>query len=611
MRDEFRSDSTRRASGSYRNRTASIRMFLLWIPVAISVVFLLSQAYWEASSSGAAQVETAAGVTTDDVWHLIDDSSMNRSERTINASSYATIRLDRDALSRVLGQAALEFTARAQTAETVLSLPFPDGTFSRFRIEQSPIMEPELAARFPGIKTYKGQGLDDPTAITRFGWTTLGFHAIVFSSRGTVYIDPYTRGDLDNYISYFKRDYLKEEKEFSCILIDEQPEPDGRDSQIMPSVMNGQTLRTIRLAVAATGEYTQFYGGTVAGALSGITTTMNRVNGIYERDLAVRMVLVAGEASIIYTNAQSDPYSNFDGIAMLSQNQANLNAVIGSANYDIGHVFSTGGGGVAFLGVICSTSNKARGVTGLPSPIGDVFNVDFVAHEMGHQYGGRHTFNGSTGNCSGGNRSSSAAYEPGSGSTIQAYAGICGGQDLQPNSDDYFHVRSLEEMLAHLSGVVVSACVAQTPTGNTPPTVNAGPDFTIPKMTPFVLTATASDPNGDSLTFCWEEYDLGTASPPDSDSDGNARPIFRSFDPVTSPSRTFPKLTNILNNTSTIGESLPTITRTMNFQVTVRDNRAGGGAVASDAMQVSVTATSGPFLITSPNSSVSWTAGSL
>src|SRR4029450_10828267 len=174
-------------------------------------------------------------------------------------------------------------------------------------------------------------------------------------------------------------------------------------------------LQVYRLALAATGESPAFHGGTVSGALSAMTTTMNRVNGVYEKDLAVRMVMVANETSIIYTNASTDPYTNNDGGTMLGQNQTNLTNVIGSANYDIGHVFSTGGGGVAGLGVVRSAGDKARRGTGSSAPVGDGFDIDYVAHEMGHQFGGNHTFNGTTGSCGGGNRAANAAYRRGRG----------------------------------------------------------------------------------------------------------------------------------------------------------------------------------------------------
>ncbi len=287
---------------------------------------------------------------------------------------------------------------------------------------------------------------------------------------------------------------------------------------------------------------------------------------------------------------------------------------------------STGGGGVATLQSVCSASGKARGVTGLGSPVGDTFDIDFVAHEIGHQYGGAHTFNGSGGNCAGSNRSPTSAYEPGSGLTIQAYAGICGADDLQDNSEDYFHRRSLDQMLAFTTTGGGSSCGATSATGNTPPTVTTAAAFTIPQLTPFELAATGNDTDGDSLTYIWEQYDLGPANPAGVLVDDGARPIFRSFIPTVDPTRVFPSLRYILNNANAVpatapqpgtttpafftGEVLPSTNRALNFRVTARDNRAGGGGTNEASTLLTVTTAAGPFRVTAPNTAVSWAAGS-
>ena len=555
-----------------------------------------------ARNAHASQVDAQS---QDRVWQFVEeDSIVAKGERQIIPQAYRTVQANEAALKNLLGKAPVEFTKEAKDNRVVIALPMPDGSFAKFRVEESPIMEQALAAQYPEIKTYRGQGIDDPAATTRLDFTPAGFHAMILSERGTVYIDPYSKGDTTNYITYYKSDYRNDGKRFACHVTDDDKSAQGIDH--IANVANGATLRTYRLALAATGEYTLFQGGTVAGALAAMTTSMNRVNAIYERDLAVRMIMVAGESLIIYTNPNTDPYANDDGFAMLSQNQSNLTTIIGSTNYDIGHVFSTGGGGVAGLGVVCSPGSKARGVTGSPSPSGDGFDVDYVAHEMGHQFNGRHSFNGTVSNCGGGNRTASSAFEPGSGTTIMAYAGICDSQNIQPHSDDYFHVKSLEEMVGFIAG---NSCDVETSTGNTPPTVTASANMTIPKSTPFTLTATGSDANGDSITYCWEEYDLGTSSPPDTDASGSARPIFRSFNPASSPSRTFPKMSDVLNNTSTYGEALPSMNRTMVFQVTARDNRAGGSGISTATTQVTVSAAAGPFLVTQPNTNVTWDGG--
>ncbi|CAN5609361.1 zinc-dependent metalloprotease family protein [soil metagenome] len=566
-----------------------------------------------ASSIAFVYLAKAQAPLTDGIWAEADQARMpTQAQRLIIPKQYRALSLNVSALQQRLKATPLERSAAAQSTQVLLSLPLPDGTFGRFQIVESPIMAPELAAKFPEVKTYAGQGIDDPTATVRFDWTPAGFHAMILSATDSVFIDPYSRNDTVNYISYFKRDFQPPAgKTFS------EAAPSSADvlsAQEIATLVarNGQKasgaqLRTYDLAVAADGEYTQFQGGTVPEAHAAIVTTMNRVDGIYEREVAVRMVLVANNDLLIYTNPNSDPYTDSSPGSLLSENQANIDSLIGNANYDIGHVFTTGGGGLAGLGVVCSTNNKARGETGSSSPVGDPYDVDYVAHEIGHEFGANHTFNDNTNGSCAGNRNGSTAYEPGSGTTIMAYAGICAPDDLAAHSDPYFSTISFDEIVAFTTAGGGNACAATTNSGNASPVPNAGASYTIPKQTPFTLTGSATDPDNDALTYGWEEFDLGSSSVANV---ATNPPFFRFFPPTTSPSRTFPQWSDIISNTTTLGEILPNVTRTMNFRLSVRDNQLGGGGVDHGSTTVNVTTAAGPFVVTAPNTPITWTVGS-
>ena len=359
-------------------------------------------------------------------------------------------------------------------------------------------------------------------------------------------------------------------------------------------------------------------------------TSVNRVTGVYESEVSVRMVLISNNNLLIYTDGSIDPYTNDDGVTMLTENQANIDVVIGTANYDIGHVFSTGGGGVATLNSPCNASTKARGVTGLSNPVGDAFDIDYVAHEMGHQYGAPHTFNSVTGSCSG-NRTSSDAYEVGSATTIMGYAGICGSDNIQPNSDPFFHTISFDR-ISNFVEAGGAACRTVTATGNTLPVITAmnNNGANIPINTPFTLTASATDANGDALTYCWEEWDLGPATAWNGGNANTTSPLFKSRIPKTTGSRTFPDIAYIAANYLPVvpsatmgglrGETLPAVARALKFRLTVRDNRAGGGGVVTGGdgcqagftgfFQVNTIATTGPFAVTVPNGGENYPGGS-
>lgn len=557
-------------------------------------------------------------------WKEIPSSNY-QTERTWMPDTYKSYLLNPIDLKSYLSNAPLiPFEQQMKRSEGLeIELPMPDGTFQHFRLAESPIMEKGLADKFPDIKTYAGYGVEDLTAYIRCDFTQFGFHAYILSEKGTLLIDPYTLQTQNEYLVYYKHDVSYAPAKMTCELASENEDQTkfannnsflklGQNVALSgssePSVQKnfGGTLRTYRLALACTGEYAAKFGGTVTGAMAAMVISMNRVNGVYEKEVNVHMNMIANNDTLIFLVAASDPYTNNNGSTMLGQNKTTINDRIGSANYDIGHVFSTGGGGIASLGSVCG-NNKAQGVTGSSSPSGDGFDIDYVAHEMGHQFAGSHTFNSVTGSCSG-NRSASAAYEPGSGTTIMAYAGICGSDNIMAHSDAYFHAKSLDQ----ISNFLVAggnSCAAQTPTNNNFPTVSVPVQtYYIPIKTPFTLTANGSDPNGDPITFCWEQYDLGSSGTWNAPS-GNA-PLFRTYTGKSDSSRTFPLLTTILAGLfQNTGEVLPTYARDMEFRCTVRDNKIGGGAFTWNDAAVAMTVinTGTPFRVATANTTgVSW-----
>ena len=507
-------------------------------------------------------------------------------------------------LNSLLATAPQRFTT---SSNAIIEFPTNNGEIQKFRVYEASVLDALLQAQYPNIRSYTAQGIDDPSAIARFSYSDSGLNVMISSANyGTIYIDPYTK-DLNQYISYATNSLPEDSRSFECLV------QDTLQDEVVLSPLNADDgkLRTYRLALACTGEYAQYHLNNQgipssatdevkkAAVLTAMNTAMTRINGVFEKEVALTMVIIANNTEIIFLNAGSDPYTNNNGGAMLGQNQSTINSIIGTANYDIGHVFSTGGGGIASLGSVCGSS-KAQGVTGLPQPIGDDFYINYVAHEMGHQFRANHTQNNSC------NRNNATSMEPGSASTIMGYAGIC-SPNVQSDSDAYFHAISIQEMWGFISILGGSSCPVETDTGNAPPTADAGPNYTIPRTTPFILKGIATDPDTeDVLSHNWEQMDqqIGTMPPQNTSAFG---PMFRSENSLISPNRYMPKLSTVLNGqTQTTWEVVPSVSRTMKFRYTVRDNVAGGSSSASDDTVITVDGDSGPFVVTSQNASTTW-----
>ena len=530
-------------------------------------------------------------VTKPNTSQILNTQTENHPEQSIY------YQLNIDELKSTLVDAPKRGRIASGNSDVIIQFPNANGNLESFSIVEASTMTPELQQMYPHIRSYSGQGIENPSAIIRFSVSLeKGLSSMVLSDSKTVFIEPVTE-DLLTYAVY-TRSTSDVKSGFVCETEYIEQNLSNFDANAYRNANDGM-LRTFRLALACTGEYAQFHGGTVGMVMAAMNVTMTRVNGVFERDVALTMLMV-DNTSIIFLNGATDPYTNNNGGAMLGENQTTIDTNIGSANYDIGHVFSTGGGGVAYLNSPCG-GLKAGGVTGQGAPVGDTFDIDYVAHEMGHQYGGNHTQNN---NC---NRSA-VSVEPGSASTIMGYAGIC-APNVQGNSDDYFHGESILEMWANISAGA-SQCATQSPTGNAAPIANAGSDHIIPISTPFVLRGSATDANaGNTLTYCWEQTNATPATmPPVSTS--TVGPAFRTLLPKISPNRYMPDFATVLTGaTASMWEVVPSVSRTMNFSLTVRDNVSGGASSASDDMIATTTAAAGPFVVTSQGTAVTWNSG--
>ena len=516
-------------------------------------------------------------------WNTVAAKATAADGYEVRASQYRIATVPADYFAGLLG------------GEHRLTLPLPDGKEVTFSLQPYDLLPADLAAKYPGIRTFKGHDEANPVETGRVDLGPQGFHAM-FSHQGRmVFVDPLRNGE--GYAVYYQQDaHSRLEEEADRVI-------GSKAGKLARQVLvDGNERKRYVIAISAAGEYTQYHGGTVEAGLGAITTLLNRVNEVYQRDVAAEFQLASGNDTIIFTDAATDPFFNGDDPSGSGLSDVDVNMQVqavaqtqGLGAFDIGHVVNTGGGGLAGLGVLC-TADKSAGMTGSSNPVGDAFFIDYVAHEIGHQFGADHTFNGTTGSCGGGNREASQAWEPGSGSSIMAYAGICGEEDLQANSLPYFHSKSIEQMRAHMARV--ASCGTTQSLTNNAPQVAAGNDHVIPANTPFVLKGAGTDLDNDALSYTWEQIDLGTESfSVASMVDDGSRPLFRFVAPTSAPERTLPSLPSLLTNTLAKGEAWPATNRELNFRLTARD---GKGGVSSDDMKIQVVNTGKAFALTSP-----------
>jgi subtilisin-like proprotein convertase family protein len=549
----------------------------------------------------------------DALWQRSTSNSTLSKRLNSSDSGRLYYKLNSDFLKSKLA-ATTDKASKEITSE--ITVPNSNGVLERFKVWESSNFEPELQAKYPEIRAYEGSGIDDKAAKIHFSVSPLGVQTMILRvDKATEYIEE----NPENKTEYVL--FTSNNTDNSSRLICKTTDLISNNSTAKTAreTANNKVFKTMRLALSCTGEYTTYFGGTKTAALGGMNATLSRVNGVFNKDLAVKVVLIANNDAIIYTDAATDPYSNAstgaDG-AWNQEVQTTLTNVIGNANYDLGHLFgaSGGGGNAGCIGCVCTnpTTNTPLGKGSAytsPSdgkPQGDSFDIDFVAHEMGHQLGANHTFSYDAA------ERTNVNVEPGSGSTIMGYAGVTSDYDIQNASDDYFAYVSILQIQNTLAG---KSCPVNSAIVNNPPTIDAGPDYTIPISTAFVLKGTGSDPEGNTITYNWEENDNATTT-----SGGNSiayptkpdGPLFRSVVPNSSTVRYMPAFSSVLQNKlTTTWESVSSIGRTLHFTLTGRDNAADGQAQTNtDDMIVSVASFAGPFAITSHvNDDVSWWQG--
>lgn len=496
----------------------------------------------------------------------------------------------------------------------IINFPTQNSDVEKFKIWEAPVMDAELSAQYPDIKSYVGKGINDPTAIIRFSVTSFGLTSITLSgNHDTTIIEPYTK-DLNNYI-VFSKSALENSDGFMCNVKSVQSDPINykeSDNNLNNYRINDSKLRKYRIVLASTVEFSTFHINRAGHSnstdavkrqdvISAMNVSLTNINAVYETDIAVRFILVSQSSNVIFL--YSDSFTNSTASMLIEESKTVIGDAVLSSLYDIGHTLATCEGGIAGVGVTCGIG-KARGCSGTSTPVGVKFDINILAHEIGHQFGANHTYNSSS--C--GVRESGSSFEPGSGSTIMGYAGICTGNNVVNDSNSYFNWHSISQMNTHM---LSDDCAPKTTTTNTPPGVESPASYTIPRGTAFKLFGSSTDADVTGYTYCWEQSDaeLSTQPPTVNNSKG---PNFRSFPPSSQSFRFFPRLEDVLNNDlSPTWEVIPNVARILNFKFTVRDNKRSVCAQTNvTSNRVTVSGVAGPFVVTSQNTTgINWVVG--
>lgn len=560
---------------------------------------------------------------TNGYWTEIPNESIQVADggvREFEPDAYFAYQLDFEAIRQQLTKAPADFTSKPFT----ITLPQADGTFETFAVAEYRLVSEALWAKYPLIRSYTGYALNEPAKKLRItvspDW---GLKATIRRmDKGMEYIERAVKGQDNYYMAYDHRAFPEKYKIPGVKLttdflsaphqIKDSGTPRATVQHSLEPAERGLDLanpvkvKIYRFACATTGEFSQDHGGTTASVLAAMINYVAQLNTFYESDLDIRLVLVDNVESILFLDPETDPYTGTTVFGWLDQNPAAMIATIGFDTYDIGHVFARyqGGEAIGVAGGNCCTDFKGRGCSSANLPYGAYF-LSIIGQEIGHQWTGGHTWTYCGSPATGGLGPGDApgvACEPGSGSTIMSYAGVCGPNDnVQGTSDLYYNVCSIKEIRYFVEFGLGNTCGTEEVVNNLPPvvTIPYPNGMFLPKSTPFELTGSAVDPDGDAVTYCWEESDTGPLVPMGSPQ-GNT-PIFRSLPPRISPTRTFPRMSAIINNQNPRDEFLPTYTRDLNFSLTARDNKPSGGGVGIADVEFKVTANAGPFRVSFPN----------